>query len=88
MTVKMDLNKPAGSRVVSAMVGSEPLDLKKTYTVATNDFIARGGDGYRMLRKGKRLLGPLDAKLLANDVMAYIRKAGTVSPKIEGRLTK
>jgi hypothetical protein len=28
-----------------------------------------------------------DAKLMANDVMVYVRKMGTVSPAIEGRLT-
>ncbi len=38
-----------GSRVKSIMVGGAPLDISKTYTVATDAFVADGGDGYDML---------------------------------------
>ncbi|HNP61248.1 MAG TPA: bifunctional UDP-sugar hydrolase/5'-nucleotidase [Nitrospirales bacterium] len=40
---------PVGSRVKSIMVGGMPLDMSKTYTVATDAFVAEGGDGYDML---------------------------------------
>jgi 5'-nucleotidase / UDP-sugar diphosphatase len=40
---------PVGSRVKKVMVGTEPLDVSKTYTVATDAFIADGGDGYDVL---------------------------------------
>jgi 5'-nucleotidase len=40
---------PVGSRVRRVMVGSAPLDFSKTYTVATDSFVADGGDGYDML---------------------------------------
>ena len=46
MTVEVDLSKPAGERVKSVTVGGAPLDPAKTYTLATNDFMAGGGDGY------------------------------------------
>lgn len=39
----------AGSRVRSIMVGGVPLDISQTYTVATDAFVADGGDGYDML---------------------------------------
>jgi 2',3'-cyclic-nucleotide 2'-phosphodiesterase (5'-nucleotidase family) len=86
MSFTFDASKPAGSRVSNIMIGAAPLDTAKTYKMATNDYAAGGGDGYKMLRKAKVLVGGLSAKLLANDVMAYIRKQGTVSPKIEGRI--
>lgn len=35
-----------GSRVTGVTVGGEPLDLAATYTLATNDFTAAGGDTY------------------------------------------
>ena len=47
MTVEFDPRQPAGSRVLSITVGGAPLDADKTYRVAVNDFMARGGDGYR-----------------------------------------
>ncbi len=87
MTVIADATRPAGSRVVSATLGDVPLDPAGKYKLATNDFMARGGDGYTMFKKKKELLGPRDAKLMANDVMAFIRKQGTLSYAVEGRIT-
>lgn len=88
MTFAYDVSKPAGERVVEVMIGDAPLDDSATYKLATNDYIAGGGDGYKALRKGKVLLGDLDGKLMANDVMAYIRAAGDVKAAVEGRIKK
>ena len=46
LTIEADLSRPAGSRIVSIKVGGAPLSETRTYRVATNDFMARGGDGY------------------------------------------
>ena len=35
-----------GSRIKDVMIGEEPVDLEKTYVLATNDFTAAGGDTY------------------------------------------
>ncbi len=35
-----------GSRVTDVMIAGAPLDLNKTYTIATNDFLTAGGDTY------------------------------------------
>jgi len=40
---------PVGSRVRKMIVGGVPLDVSKIYTVATDAFVADGGDGYDML---------------------------------------
>ncbi|MHA1190072.1 MAG: bifunctional metallophosphatase/5'-nucleotidase [Alphaproteobacteria bacterium] len=86
MVVEVDLSQPAGSRVKSAKVGGSALDAGRTYTVATNDYMARGGDGYSVFAGAKRVLGELDAKLMANDVMVYVRRMGDVAPTVEGRI--
>ena len=86
LTVRADLTRPVGERVVSVMVGNEPLDPDKTYSLATNDFLARGGDGYASLTKAKMLVDAQEASLIANHVMEYIKEKGTVAPKIEGRV--
>ena len=86
MTVTVDTSKPAGSRVFDVKVGGAALDPAKSYTLATNDFMGRGGDGYKMLRGGKVLIDASSAKLMANDVMAHVRKLGTVKTGIDGRL--
>ncbi|WP_340118497.1 5'-nucleotidase C-terminal domain-containing protein [Pelagibius sp. 7325] len=77
---------PAGERVKSAMVNGKPLDPAATYTVATNDFIAGGGDGYTVLEEGKVLVDGSAAKYLASMVMDFVAAAGEVAPKVEGRV--
>lgn len=86
MIVEADLKRPKGGRVVSVSVAGKPLDDAATYTLATNDYMLGGGDGYVMFRDARPLLGVRDAKLLANDVMAYIAARKSVAPKVEGRL--
>jgi len=39
-----------GKRVKNVTVGGQPLDLAASYTLATNDFVAGGGDTYCVLR--------------------------------------
>jgi 2',3'-cyclic-nucleotide 2'-phosphodiesterase (5'-nucleotidase family) len=43
-----DPNRPAGDRIVSVLIGGERLQPDRTYTVATNDYLAAGGNGYTM----------------------------------------
>ena len=86
ITIEADLTRPKGERVLSVMVGGKPLDKAAVYTLSTNDFMYGGGDGYGMLKSAKPLFGVRDARLMANDVMAYIAKRQTISPKVEGRI--
>lgn len=44
VSVKYDMTKPEGERVVEALVGSEKLDEDRSYTIATNNFVALGND--------------------------------------------
>jgi 5'-nucleotidase/UDP-sugar diphosphatase len=86
LKVVADVKQPAGSRIVSVMVGSEPLDLTATYMLATNDFMLDGGDGYTALKGGKVTVDARGGKLIANDVMVLLKKLGTVDAKVEGRI--
>jgi 5'-nucleotidase/UDP-sugar diphosphatase len=86
LTIEADPRKPPGSRVTSIKVGDAPLDDTKTYRVATNDFMGRGGDGYAMFRDARHLLPDADSPLVANEVMVYIRNAGTLRTEADGRI--
>lgn len=79
--------RPAGSRVLDVKVGGQPLDDGALYTVATNDFMQRGGDGYSMLAAGQVLISPAGGPLMATAVIEAIQRARTISPKVEGRIT-
>nr|WP_227871862.1 5'-nucleotidase C-terminal domain-containing protein [Paenibacillus bovis] len=66
ITYKIDPAKPAGSRVHSVTVAGAPLDLNKTYNVATNDFLVAGGDEYKMFlgKQQTGTYGTLDEALI------------------------
>jgi 2',3'-cyclic-nucleotide 2'-phosphodiesterase (5'-nucleotidase family) len=86
MVVEADRKAPLGSRVKSVTVAGAPLDAAAKYTLAVNDFNARGGDDYGMLTDAPRVLSERDGPLLASVVMAHIRKLGEVAPTVEGRI--
>jgi len=54
MRVEYDSQRPTGRRVLLIEVGGAPLDSDRMYKVATNDFMARGGDDYTSLSNIKR----------------------------------
>lgn len=78
-----DSSKEAGSRVTKAEINGKAVDPNMEYLLATNDFMAVGGDNYTMLAAGqviKELPG------LDEVVMNYISNYGTVDIKVDGRV--
>lgn len=86
-----DIKRPAGSRIVSVMVGGKPLDETKSYTVATSDFlVSRSGDGYTMFKDGKVLGSAATAPKDSDVFEAAIRSApnATIAPVLDGRIKR
>jgi 2',3'-cyclic-nucleotide 2'-phosphodiesterase (5'-nucleotidase family) len=86
IVAEVDLKAPVGERVKSVKINGEPLDPARTYKVATNDFMARGGDGYRAFIGAKSLIDISASQLMASQVIDYVEKAKKVAPKVEGRV--
>lgn len=83
-TFTLDLNAEAGKRVKDVKIGGQPLDLEKTYKVATNDFMAVGGDDYTMLKDGKLVveLPGLDEVLIE-----YVKGLESIPAEVRPRMT-
>ena len=88
LVFSFDAREPAGARVTGVTVGGVPLGDGKSYTLATNDFLARGGDGYAVFQAGEMLIDPASGTLMAGQLIDRIAAAGTVAPVIEGRITR
>lgn len=86
MVVTVDLTRPPGTRVRSVTVAGTNLDPSATYTLATNDFMARGGDGYEVFEGKRNLIDPAAARLMASQVIDHVAAAGRVAPAVEGRI--
>ena len=87
IALEFDPKRAVGQRILSIKVGGAPLVPDKVYRIATNDFLARGGDGYAAFRDAK-LTTPLDdSPPLLNMVMAYLTRLGTLNVRVDGRIT-
>ena len=75
---------PEMHRITSVTVGNKPLNPNTVYTVATNDFLADGGDGYEEFRKGTQLTYFEDVRTALEN---YIRSSAPISAGIDGRFT-
>jgi len=79
--LKWEIRRGAPANVI---VGGKPLDKKRLYTIAMNNFLAAGGDGYLVLQSGKN---NYDTGFVVADVVKdYISKRNRVAPRVEGRL--
>ena len=87
LRMTVDLNAPAGRRVTTVTVNGQPLDPDKTYTVATPDFMFKGGDNYTMLSDQRVLVGPEAGDLLNAALEKYVAARHEIAPQVDGRIT-
>ncbi len=65
-----DSTRALGDRVVDVRIAGKVLNAEQTYSVAVNDFLLSGGDGFAQLKQGANpVIGPLDRDAL----IAYLR---------------
>ncbi len=81
-----DAGAPFGDRVTSVtLADGTPIDPARTYRVATNNFMANGGDQFAMLTQG---VNTVDTGInLVDTVVAHLAANSPVDPQVEGRLT-
>ena len=68
-----------GSRITQVSVADAPLDDKRKYRVAINNFMAEGGNGYCMFLNAPRVSAPGLSRLLTDMTVEYIKQSGAVS---------
>ncbi len=83
---RLNPKRKSGNKVVDIKINGHDLKMDKKYKVATNDFMAAGGDGYTMFAKYPEAasLGGMDQMLVK-----YIKELGTINSqnvKVEGRI--
>ena len=78
----IDVSKKRCTRV---MINGKPLDSSKTYKIATNSYLAAGGDGYRIFLKAT---DTYDSSMFQRDVLIeYIEHlGGRIKPQTFGRI--
>ncbi|MFE7166843.1 bifunctional metallophosphatase/5'-nucleotidase [Streptomyces sp. NPDC057616] len=90
LTYTLDLTKTGADRVVtdSIRLNGAAIDPAATYRVATNSFLAGGGDGFTTLGQGTNdLVGTDDLTALEKYLTANSSASSPISPPVPGRIT-
>ncbi len=93
-----------GARIREILIAGQPVNPGKEYTIATNDFLAVGGDGYKAFAdavkssetfsvvggtlQGDKIVYADSSRWIRDVVVEYIREKGKIAPRKEGRITE
>ena len=81
----VDLDLPQGNRIIeNRLADNSSIDPNKQYKVVTNEFLAKGGDGYNTLTKGENTRNAGDITEFFNFAL---RNEKTVNYRADGRLS-
>lgn len=88
LTFKYDMKKPSMNRVYDMkMSNGTPIEMDKIYTVATNNFMATGGDGFKGFTDPSVAKTYTDTYKLLRDVfIEKIQKQKELKPSLERRI--
>ncbi len=87
LSMTYQLSAPAGGRIRSVRLDNGtaiPADAQVALTVAISSFADTGGDGYGMLASDPGI----PQETMADVLLAYIRRRGSVTPSTSGRITQ
>ena len=75
-------------KAVDITIGNEPLDLKKTYTIATNDYLAGGNDKMTQLAEAEKtqFLGTKIRDVLMNYIKNETQNGREIQSNLDGRI--
>ena len=82
VSIVIDRSKEECTQV---MINGKPLDTSRAYKIATNSYLAAGGDGYKILLKAS---DAYDSSMFQRDVLIeYIEHLGVrIKPQTFGRI--
>lgn len=102
LSFKYKMSAKKGDRVREIFIADKPINSDKEYTVATNDFLAAGGDGYEAfgkaikasrdfsiiggVMKGEKVMYSDSGRWLRDVVIEYIKEKKKIAPTVEGRI--
>lgn len=78
LEMKYDSSKPIGQRVVAFTLNGKPIDDAAVYHIATNSFLADGGDGFAAFTEGQAR-NTSGGYYVSNAVVAYFNAGNTIT---------
>lgn len=83
-----ECNGNKGGRAINVTVGGNPLDLNKTYIIATNDYLSEGNDGMIQLKNSEKRLntGVKVRDMLIDYIQNETKQGRAINPMLDGRI--
>jgi len=88
-----DPSAPVGARIGKILVGGALLEPEREYTVATNDFIMAGGDGYAAFAeaagkgmRGEKIVYNDTGRMIRDVVVAWLKEKGSIHRNVGNRI--
>ncbi len=104
ITFEYSASQERGSRTKAISISGKPIEPDKEYIVATNDFLAAGGDGYQSFveairsskdlstaeetTRGERVVYNDSGRWLRDVLVKYIKEKKKIAPRVEGRIVE
>lgn len=81
LEMRYDTRKAPGSRVTQLTLNGKPIEDKQVYRVATNSFLAPGGDGFMAFTEGKnkQVRGGYN---LSDALIDYLKAGNKIDPAV------
>lgn len=79
--IKLSVDK--NFKTINVTIGNKPIDIEKSYFVATSDYLQQGGDSMFFFKNPLNLF-PIDYKL-RNAIIDYFKKVDTLRAAIDNR---
>jgi 5'-nucleotidase/UDP-sugar diphosphatase len=83
MNVVYDPSAPAGSRVHELLIGTRPIEEQRRYSVATDAFLAHGGDGYKVFAAAE---DRIERQIPIRDLLLQALAAAPLHARVDGRI--
>ncbi len=84
LSMKYNAKAPVWQRVTEVLVKGQPIDTAKIYKVATNNFLAGGGQNYKIFQQGANRN---DTYLTVRQALAdYVKRHSPLEVRTEGRI--
>mgnify|MGYP000688352659 CR=1 FL=1 len=83
----MRITYDKGANILEITINEKPLNEKKLYSVATNSFLASGGDNFGIFKEGKNVTDT--GKLFRDVIIEHLKKTKTItkqSARVDGRI--
>ncbi|MDP6538071.1 MAG: bifunctional UDP-sugar hydrolase/5'-nucleotidase [Planctomycetota bacterium] len=83
MVVEVQVDEAGGGHLDGILIGGEPIDDERVYSLVTNSFLADGGDRYLSLKAASSRLD--DPRMLREMLEEYLGERGRHEPSVEQR---